>query len=332
MFETEAELDEFQSRPSLDDIAAMRELSGDLMVMGAGGKMGPTLVRRALRACQEAGISKKITVVARSGEFPGGVHVVRADLLDRDQVDALEHAENVLYMVGRKFGSTGNEPLTWATNAVIPTYVATRFCESKIVALSTGNVYPFVPFESGGATEETPTAPVGEYAMAALTRERIFQYFAQDRGLRVVLMRLNYAVEMRYGVLVDIAQKVWAGEPVDVTMGYANVIWQGDANSVCLRAFPLCDSPAAVLNLTGSETISVRRVAAQFGELLGKEPIVTGVEAPTALLNNAGKCHERFGPPTVTVDQMMEWIAGWIKLRLPLLGKPTHFEVRTGKY
>jgi nucleoside-diphosphate-sugar epimerase len=332
MFASEEELDEFQSRPTPQDIQAAARLDGDLMVLGASGKMGPTLVRRALRACQEAGIRRRIFAVARSGTFPQGVEVLRANLLDQRDVVALPQAENVLYLVGRKFGSTGNEPLTWATNAVAPVSVARHFTGSRIVVLSTGNVYPFVPVDSGGATEQTPPAPVGEYAMSAFARERIFSYFAQECGLKAAIIRLNYAIETRYGVLVDIAQKVMDRVPVDVSMGYVNVIWQGDANAVCLRSLELCESPVRILNLTGPETISVREIANKFGLLFQTEPIITGAEAPTALLNNAAECWKRFGMPAVGVDQMMDWIAAWLKQGLPRHGKPTHFEVRSGKF
>jgi nucleoside-diphosphate-sugar epimerase len=217
-------------------------------------------------------------------------------------------------------------------NALLPAHVCERYRGSRMVAFSSGNIYPLVPVVSGGATESTELAPVGEYAQSVLARERIFEYYSRRDGTPIVMLRLNYAVEMRYGVLLDIGTAVFERRPVDLGMGAVNVIWQGDANSVCLRAFDLCSSPASVLNLTGPETLSVRRVAEQFGQLFGLEPEFTGVEAPNALLNNAGACHRRFGYPTVTPHELIEWIADWIQRSGVTLGKPTHFETRDGKF
>ncbi len=332
-FSSEAELEDALSRPSAADVDAVKSLEGDIMVLGAGGKMGPTLVRRAARAVKEAAKRTRVYAVARrAGQYGEGVDSIGADLLDRAQISSLPDAPNVIYLVGRKFGSTGNEPLTWATNAIVPVWVAERFAASRIVALSTGNVYPFVPVASGGATEQTPTAPVGEYAQSALARERIFQYFSDTRGTRIALLRLNYAIEMRYGVLVDIATKVLDRTPIDLAMGYANVIWQGDANSVCLRALSVADSPARVLNLTGPELMSVRSIAEQFGSLFGVDPVFTGAEADTALLSNASECHRIFGPPAVKAVELMPAIAEWLRAGNRLLGKPTHFETRSGRF
>jgi nucleoside-diphosphate-sugar epimerase len=328
---TEQELEALLAAPYPEDIEFMSRLSGDIVFLGAGGKMGPTLVARAVAANRDP--QRKIYAVARHGEFPGAT-VVRADLSDRKQVDTLlPDAPNVMYLVGRKFGSTGAEHLTWSTNAIVPALACERYIHSRVVALSTGNVYPFVPVESGGATEAgTQVSPVGEYAWSALARERVFQYFSIERGLKTVLVRLNYAVEYRYGTLVDIAQKVLNREPIDVTMGYFNCIWQGDANSVCLRAFDLCESPARILNLTGKATLRVRDVAQAFGKRLGVEPIITGEESATALLSNASECERLFGPAHVTLEQMVDGIADWLQRGGATLGKPTHFEVRTGKF
>ena len=333
LFSSETDLEDLLSRPSRADIDAVKSLEGDLIVLGAGGKMGPTLVRRVARAAQAAGRTMKIYAVARSvNDFGEGVERISADLLDRCALAALPNAANVLFLVGRKFGSTGNEPLTWATNALAPAWVAERYERSRIVALSTGNVYPFVPVASGGATAQTPTAPVGEYAQSALARERIFEYFSNTRGTPVALLRLNYAVEARYGVLVDIATKVLEGTPIDLAMGYVNVIWQGDANSVCLRALTICSSPARVLNLTGPEILSVRDIAEQFGREFGIQPVFEGVEADTALLSNASECLRLFGPPSVGPSELIPAIAAWLRRGGKLLGKPTHFEIRSGKY
>lgn len=331
MIRSEQELEALLSAPYEEDVAALASLQGDLILLGAGGKMGPTLVARAVRANRDP--KRKIYAVARHGEFIDGATVVRADLSDRTQVDALPDAANVLYLVGRKFGSTGAEHLTWGANAIVPAVVAERYVKSNIVALSTGNVYPFVPVESGGATEETKPSPIGEYAWSALARERIFEYFAAERGTPVAILRLNYAVEQRYGTLVDIASKVLAGETIDLTMGYFNCIWQGDANSICLRAFSACSAPQArILNMTGLETLRVRDVAIEFGKRFGRTPQFTGEEAPTALLNDASESVRLFGALKVTVPQMMDWIAEWLQQGGTTLNKPTHFEVRTGTY
>lgn len=336
---TEAELEELLSRPNARDVAFLRELEGDLLILGVGGKMGPSLARRARRAADEAGVSKRILAVARFSK-PGlreeleqaGIETLAADLLEEDQLAALPEVPNVIFMAARKFGTTGNEYLTWALNCYLPARVAERFRRSRIVAFSTGNVYPLVPIAHGGPTESFPTAPVGEYAQSALARERMFEYFSVRYGTPVTLLRLNYAIDLRYGVLLDIGQKVFERRPVNLAMGMANVIWQGDANSVCLRAFRLCQSPPAVLNLTGPETISVRAVAHRFAERFGVEPVFEGVEGPTALLSDASRCHALFGYPEVTLDQMIEMVAEWIRAGGVTWNKPTHFEVRDGKF
>jgi nucleoside-diphosphate-sugar epimerase len=339
LIRTEQELDELLSRPSDADIAAAKALDGDLILLGVAGKMGPTLALRAKRAADAAGSTVRIIGVSRFSS-PGvrdqleaaGIKTIEADLLDAEQTAALPEVPNVIYLAGRKFGSTGDSALTWAMNVRVPVAVCERYRESRIVAFSSGNVYPFVPVASGGAPECTPPEPVGEYAQSVLGRERIFEYFANRYGTRVVLLRLNYAVEMRYGVLLDIGTAVFEGRPVDMSMGAANVIWQGDANSVSLRSFPLCSSPAAVLNLTGPETLSVRAVAAAFGRCFGKQPQLVGQESPNALLNNAGRCHRIFGYPSITPAELIEWTAAWISAGGSTLGKPTHFEARDGKF
>lgn len=329
----EEQLEELLARPTPADVEAAAQLSGDVVVLGAGGKMGPSLLHRLRRAAAEAGRPLRISAVTRSGQtFGPGIEPIAADLLQRAHVQALPDAANVIYMVGRKFGSTGNEALTWAVNTYTPALVAERYAQSRIVAFSTGNVYPFVPVASGGATEATLPAPIGDYAQSALGRERTFEYFAQTNGTPVTILRLNYAVEPRYGVLLDIATKVQQGQPVDLAMGYVNVIWQGDANSICLRSFPLCSSPARILNLTGPETLSVRELALQFGRLLGVEPVFTGQEAPTALLNNAAECQRLFGPPTVSPAEVVAMVAHWVQTGGRTLNKPTHFETRTGQF
>lgn len=333
---TESALEDLLSLPNQADRDAMAKLTGTLLMLGVGGKMGPSLAFRARRA---APASLRIVAVARFSDRSlrqrldaGGIETIEADLLAPRAFDALPDAENVINLAARKFGTSGDASPTWATNTVLPAMLAERYAGSQIISWSTGNVYPFTPAGSGGATEQVPLAPVGEYGNSALARERIFEYYSRRNGTRVCLLRLNYAVEPRYGVLTDVARKVFAGEPVDVTMGYANVIWQGDANSICLRAFPLCSSPPAALNVTGLETLAIRDVARRFGELLGRPAVVVGQEAPDALLSNAGECARRFGPPSMTIDSLMEMIADWIQGGGVLWDKPTHFEVRDGKF
>lgn len=336
---SEEQLEEVLSQPSQADVAFLRELAGDLLILGVGGKMGPSLARRARRAVAAAGVRKRVIGVARFSRpelraelEEAGVETLSADLLEPEQLAALPDAENVIFMAARKFGTTGNEYLTWAMNTYLPARVAERFHASNIVALSTGNVYPLLPISHGGATESTPTAPVGEYAQSALARERMFEYFSARYGTRVTLLRLNYANDLRYGVLLDIGTKVFERRPVDLAMGLVNVIWQGDANSVCLRSFALCQSPPAVLNLTGPETLSVRSIASRFAQHFGIEPVFEGAEAPSALLSDASRCHRIFGYPETSVDQMIEWLAAWIGRGGASWNKPTHFEVRDGKF
>ncbi len=339
LIENERELINVLTTPSPADVEAAASLDGDLILLGAGGKMGPTLAVRALRAAELAGVKRRIIAVSRFSSaaarqelVSAGIEIIACDLLDRSQVEALPDIANVIYMTGRKFGSTGGEGLTWAMNVHLASLVAERYRNSRIVAFSSGNVYPFVPVTSGGATESTAPGPVGEYAQSVLGRERMFEYFSGLFGTPVVLLRLNYAAELRYGVLLDIGNKVFAREPVDVTSGMVNVIWQGDANSVCLRSFGICQSPPAVLNLTGPEMLSVRQIATRFGEIFGVDPAFTGTESSTALLNNAARCQRLFGYPSVSVDELIAWTARWIGSGGATHDKPTHFETRDGKF
>ena len=336
---TTDQLDEVLSRPTPADCEAMRSLQGDLLILGVAGKMGPSLAARARRACDQAGIRKRVIGVSRfsdgglrAGLEQAGIETITADLLDRNALRTLPDAPNVIFMAGRKFGTQGGEHWTWAMNVLLPALVAERFRAARIVAFSSGNVYPLRKVTEGGATEEITTGPIGEYAQSVLGRERIFQYYAEQCGTASVLLRLNYAVEMRYGVLVDIGRKVYEQRPVDVTMGHVNVIWQGDANSVTLRSFGLCSVPPAVLNVTGPETLTVRWIAGRFGELFGIAPRLEGAEAPSALLNDARRCHGLFGPPEVSVEQAIEWTAEWIRAGGQSLNKPTHFEARDGRF
>jgi nucleoside-diphosphate-sugar epimerase len=339
---TEAALDDLLSTPHPALVAEIAALPGDFVVLGVGGKMGPTLARLARRAADEAdggrsgrrvvGVSRFTEPGLREALHGAGVETVAADLLDRAAVAALPAAPNVVFMAGRKFGSTGGEALTWAMNSYVPALIAERYAGSRLVVFSSGNVYPLVPVASGGATEETPPEPVGEYAQSVLGRERLFEHFSRQQGLAVVQLRLNYAIDLRYGILVDVAQQVLAGEAVDVSMGHVNVIWQGDANAVALRALALAASPPAMLNLTGPETVSVRWLAGRFGDLFGREARLTGEESPTALLNNAARCYRRFGYPAVPLDLMVEWVAAWVGRGARTLGKPTHFQEREGRF
>ncbi|MEQ4721327.1 NAD-dependent epimerase/dehydratase family protein [Nonomuraea sp. B19D2] len=333
---TTAELEERLARPSAGLVDDLAGLDGDILILGAGGKLGPSLVRLALNATRG---SRRIIAVSRFSE-PGlaealakdGATVVSADVADERALRDLPAAPNVVFLVGAKFGTQGREHATWFTNAYLPGRVADRFRDSRIAALSTGNVYPLVPVTGGGSTEDSPVGPVGDYAMSCLGRERVLTHFAETYGTPMSLIRLNYAVELRYGVLVDLAQKVLAGEPVDLSTGQVNVVWQGYANEVTLRSLALAGTPPYVLNVTGPELLSVRRIALALGAALGKEPVFTGEEAPTALLSNAGRCHRLFGYPDLTPAELVEHTARWVADGGPLLGKPTKFERRDGRF
>jgi len=333
------ELEELLSRPTAPALAALQQLDSDLVILGVSGKMGPTLARMARRALDQLQLPYKVYGVARfsqagvrEGLEAHGIETRSIDLLDRNALSALPESKNVIFMAGQKFGTTGNQQMTWAINTYLPTLTCERYHDARIVAFSTGNVYPLTPIVEGGSREGDEVAPVGEYAASCLGRERIFEYFSSTTGLRSAIMRLNYALELRYGVLVDVARKVYAREAVDLTMGAANVIWQGDANGHALAMLSLCSSPSTVLNITGPETVSIRRAAQQFGQLLGVEPIFTGSESPSALLSNAGQSQQHFGYPSVTLEQLMIWIAAWVANDGDSLNKPTHFEARDGKF
>jgi nucleoside-diphosphate-sugar epimerase len=336
---SEEELEERLSRPMAADVAAMRALTGDLLVLGVGGKMGPSLVRRARRAVQEAGTSTRVIAVARFSQgglarelAAEGIEVIESDLLERGALQSLPDAPHVIFMAARKFGTSGAAHLTWAMNTYLPGLVAERYRESRIVAFSSGNIYPLLPVTQGGASEATAPGPVGEYAQSVLGRERLFEYGSDRWGTPVCLLRLNYAVDLRYGVLVDIARAVYERRPVDLRMGLVNVIWQGDANSYCLRALAHCASPPCVLNITGPETLSVEHVAREFGRRFDVEPQFTGEPAGSALLNNASKSYQLFGYPSVSTGEMMDWVAAWIVSGGASLNKPTQFQVRDGKF
>jgi len=336
---SEEHLEDLLSEPSPPASEALKALDSDLLILGVGGKMGPTLARMAARILTGLGSGRRVYGVARFSQ-PGlrdkleawGVKTIPCDLLDRAQLADLPDSRNVIFMAGQKFGTTGNPAFTWIANIYMPALVAERFSRARIVVFSTGNVYPLSPVVQGGSREEDTLEPVGEYANSCLGRERIFEHFSQTGGLRCAIMRLNYAIDLRYGVLLDTAQKVKAGQPVDLTMGAANVIWQGDANAQALALLAHCATPPFVLNVTGPEMVSIRRLAERFGDLLGVKPSFVGQEAGTALLSNAAKAQQMFGYPRVSLDQMIAWTANWVNRGGPTLDKPTHFETRDGRF
>lgn len=331
----EAELEEVMTRPDAGLVADLAAVPGDILVLGGAGKMGPTLCRLAKRADP----ARRVIAVARWSE-PGlrermeswGIECLAAELTDRAALAALPDAPNVIFMAARKFGSTGNEALTWAMNVVLPAMVAERWAASRIVFFSTGNVLPLSPLNGAAPDESAIPAPIGEYAASCLGRERAFQHGANTRGTRCFGIRLNYAIDLRYGVLHDVATKVWDGKPVPLAMGHANVIWQGDANAWTLRALRHADAACPIMNVTGPETVSIRWLATRFGALMGKEPVFHGAEANEALLSNAAWAHGLFGYPRVPLERMIHWVADWVRRGGRALGKPTKFEVRDGRF
>ena len=334
-----AHLDELLSQPSQAAVDALRAAEGDVIILGAGGKMGPTLSRMARRAMDAAGLPFRVISVARFSS-PGlrdsleshGIDTIECDLLDDAAVASLPDAPNIIFMAGRKFGSTGDEPLTWATNTHVPATVSRRFRTSRIVAFSTGNVYGLTPSGHGGSREDDVPAPVGEYAMSCLGRERLFQYFSRTQGMPVAILRLNYAVEMRYGVLADLAGRAARGEPIDLSMGYVNVIWQGDANAMALAALAGASSPALIVNVAGPEELSVRAIGEQLARLMGTTAKFAGTELPGALLSNGSRGYDLLGAPRVDAARVLSWTADWVQRGGESLGKPTHFESRAGRF
>lgn len=334
-FRDVVQLEDLLSEPSAALIEDFGKAPGAIMVLGVGGKMGPTLARMAKRADP----ARRVIGVARFSE-PGlreqlqdcGVECIEADLLDYEALAALPDAPNVVFMAGRKFGSTGNEALTWAMNGHVPALVAQRFARSRIVVFSTACVYPFVEVDGDGADETfSPLSPIGEYANSCVARERMFEYFSQAQQTPGRQLRLSYAIDMRYGVLRDVAEKVQRREPIDISMGYANLIWQGEANERALRALAHCETPMSPLNLSGPK-VSIREIAVGLGRRLGAEPEFTGSEAQSALLVNCGLAYRLFGAPEVGIETMLDWTADWIKRGGASLDKPTHYEARDGKY
>jgi nucleoside-diphosphate-sugar epimerase len=329
-------LEEVMTTPAPALVAELEQVPGDLIILGIGGKIGPTLARLAQRAApgrrvvgvarfSEAGLREKLT--------DWGIECIEADLLDRAQIASLPKLANVIFMAGRKFGASGNEDLTWAMNAHVPALVAEAFAGSRIVAYSTGCVYPYVNVLRGGATEDTPTTPPpGVYANSCVAREQMFHYFSRTRGTPGRIIRLNYAIDMRYGVLHDVAQRVFTGEPLSLDMGHVNVVWQGDANAMVLRALAHCTVPTSPINVSGPDITSVRWLAEAFGRRFGKRPVLTGTEALDGWVTNTAEAMRLFGYPSVPLARMVDWQADWISRGLPSLGKDTHFNTRDGTF
>jgi uncharacterized protein YbjT (DUF2867 family) len=338
----ETELEELLSRPSAGAINALKQHPGDILVLGAGGKMGPSLARMARRAADEADdgpLKRRVVAVSRFSAGTSralldsaGVDTVAADLSDAAAVRALPDAANVVFMAGQKFGTRDAPSTTWAANTAVPTLVATRFTASRMVVFSTGNVYPLTPVESGGSKETDPPAPIGEYASSCLGRERVFEYFAERHRQALAIMRLNYAIDLRYGVLVDIALAVMHGQPVDLRMGHVNVIWQGDANALAIACLAHASQPPFIVNVTGTRTLRVRDVAARFGKLLKRTPVFINEEAPDALLSDTTLMTSTLGAPAIPADWMVAAVAEWITRGGPILGKPTSFQTRDGRF
>ena len=336
---TEEKLNDLLTTPSDALVADVKKLSGDIMILGAGGKMGPTLAILAANAVKKAGINKRVIAVSRFSDpiaykylEENGVEIISCDLIDVEALNALPEVENVIYMAGRKFGTDGQEYLTWAMNATLPAFVAYKFRKSRIIVFSSGNIYPLQPLGSGGSLEEDRVAPIGEYAQSCLARERAFEYASKQYGTRVLIYRLNAAVDIRYGVFYDIAKNILDGKPVSVTNPGFNCIWQGSANEIAIRSLLHCESPARILNVTGPEFVSVRYAAKRLSAHLGREVTFVGNEENDAYISNAGKSFELFGYPTVSVETMLRWQAEYILAGCRTLNKPTHFEERKGSF
>jgi nucleoside-diphosphate-sugar epimerase len=339
LIETEVQLEDLLSRPPPGVIEVLRRLDGDILLLGVGGKIGPSLARMAKRAAEAAGVRRRVIGVSRLAKVDladqlhdAGVETIACDFLDEAQVSQLPEVRNVIFLAGMKFGSTMQPAMTWAVNSYLPAVICRKYRRSRILAYSTGNIYGLTPVGKGGSQEQDAPNPVGEYAMSCLGRERIFEYFSHMFQIPAALFRLNYACELRYGVLVDLAQRVWTGQPVELTMGYFNTIWQGDANAIALQTLGHASAPPLILNVTGPEQLSVRELAKQFGQLMGKRVNFVGQESAHALLSNAQASHRLFGPPQVGIAEMVQWIAHWVMQGGSSLEKPTRFESPDGKF
>ena len=336
---TEEKLDALLAEPSDALVEDVKKIDGDIMVLGAGGKMGPTLCILAKNAIEKAGIKKRVIAVSRFSDPIAtallknhGVEIISCDLLDTEALRALPDVKNIIYMAGRKFGTDGNEWQTWAMNSTLPAFVAEKFKGANIVVFSSGNIYPIVPLSSGGSTEKDKVGPIGEYAMSCLARERAFEYAANTYGTKVFIYRLNFAVDLRYGVLYDMAKKIMDGTPIDITTPALNCIWQGSANEIAIRGLLHAESPVKIMNVTGPETVSIEKAARELAVYLGKEAIFEGTPGTDAYLNDASLAMETFGYPTVGIKTLIRWQAEWILDGGRALGKPTHFEERKGSY
>ncbi|MBX3438543.1 MAG: NAD-dependent epimerase/dehydratase family protein [Planctomycetaceae bacterium] len=335
----ESHLEDLLSRPAAAAVEAMRRMPGDVLILGVGGKMGPSLARMIVRASEAAGVVRRVTAVSRFSSTgleralrDAGIETIAGDLLDEPFVEGLPNAENVIFMAGMKFGTGDNPAATWAMNTYVPSLVCRRFAGRRMLAFSTGNVYPFVSIQSGGSVESDAPNPIGEYGMSALGRERTFEFFSRRDGTPVTILRLNYAVEMRYGVLADLAHKVFSGLPIDLSTGFANVIWQGDANTLALAALADASTPPFVINVAGAELLDVRQTCEQFSELMGRKVVFTGAPGETALLNNGQRAHMRYGAPEAPLRTLIEWTADWVTRGGVTWSKPTHFEARDGRF
>jgi nucleoside-diphosphate-sugar epimerase len=330
-----AALDELLCRPSQALIDDLQNVDGDIMILGVAGKMGPTLAglaKSALPQRRVIGVARFSDASVKAWLEVRGIETLSCDLLDEAAIKALPKTQNIVFMAGRKFGAEGDLSLTWAMNAHVPALVAQAFADSRIVAFSTGCVYPFVPVNGKGADESLAPDPPGEYAQSCVGRERMFEYFSRKFATPGRLFRLNYAIDMRYGVLHDIATKVVGGKPIDVSLGHVNFIWQGDASAQALRCLAHCDTPTSPINVSGHEILSVRDLAAKLGARLGREPIIVGEEEPTAWLTDTSQATKLFGLPIVDTAQLIAWTADWVARSMPSLGKPTKYEVRDGRY
>ena len=337
---TEEKLNELLTTPSDKLVEDIAKIKGDIMVLGAGGKMGPTLCVLAKNAIKKAGIEKRVIAVSRFSDqyaldllHSNGVETISADLLNQESLNSLPETENVIFMAGRKFGTDGGtEYLTWAMNATLPAFVAYKFRKSNIVVFSSGNIYPIVPLSHGGCTEEDKVAPSGEYPMSVLARERAFEYASHQYGTRVFNYRLNFAVDLRYGVLYDCAKKIIDGTPISLTTPCYNFIWQGTANEIAIRGLLHAESPMRTVNVTGPETVSIKKASLKLAKYLGKEPIFEGEEGNSAFLNDSSLAMEMFGYPDVCANTLIRWQAEYIMAGARTLDKPTHFEERKGSY
>lgn len=336
---TVAELEAKLAEPSEQLIADLSTIEGDILILGVGGKMGPSLARLAANAVKEGGLNKRIIGVSRFSNAEArreldeaGIETISCDLLNDEDLQKLPDAANVIYMAGNKFGTTGREYFTWAMNAYLPGRVAEKYKNSNIVVFSSGNVYPFSSVGSGGVNEAVAPEPMGEYAQSCLGRERVFEYFSHQNKTPLTIYRLNYAIDMRYGVLLELAKSINEGRSIDLAMGHANIIWQGDANEMALRCLKQCSTTPEIINITGPETMSIRWAAEELAKRMGKEVSFTGAESETALLSNASKSHQLFGYPKVSLLQMIDWTAEWVKSGGDTWNKPTHFQERKGKF